>query len=125
MDKFVRIQKPIAKAQVHSKSKDAQKKTISQLTTISATLPIPKFNEWTDVIKEDTQSVDISKMSKADIEDVLRLFDLNMSYGPFVGIDRQDRWERANLRGLDPPLLVHRLIESGRALEQRKRGHLF
>ncbi|RWR87246.1 DNA polymerase delta subunit 4 [Cinnamomum micranthum f. kanehirae] len=43
-------------------------------------------------------------------EEVLRQFDLNMSYGPCLGISRLERWERANKLGLNPPKEVENLL---------------
>ncbi|KVI07320.1 DNA polymerase delta subunit 4 [Cynara cardunculus var. scolymus] len=45
-------------------------------------------------------------------EEVLRQFDMNMAYGPCVGMKRMDRWERAASLGLNPPKDVHRLLTS-------------
>ncbi|GAB6024042.1 DNA polymerase delta subunit 4 [Chamberlinius hualienensis] len=51
-----------------------------------------------------------TKVSAADL-DVLREFDLNLEYGPCIGITRMERWNRAQKLGLDPPLNVRQLIE--------------
>ena len=40
----------------------------------------------------------------------LRRFDLDMRFGPFVGIDRVTRWERAARAGLSPPLCIRDII---------------
>ncbi|KAL9264702.1 DNA polymerase delta subunit 4-like protein [Drosera capensis] len=53
-----------------------------------------------------------------DKELFLRQFDLNMAYGPCIGISRVARWERANRMGLDPPREVEKLLKSGKANEQ-------
>ncbi|XP_071732023.1 uncharacterized protein [Rutidosis leptorrhynchoides] len=45
-------------------------------------------------------------------EEVLRQFDMNMSYGPCVGMKRIDRWNRAVKLGMNPPKDVHRLLTS-------------
>ena len=45
-------------------------------------------------------------------EEVLRQFDMNMAYGPCVGMKRIDRWERAASLGLNPPKAVHCLLTS-------------
>ncbi|KAJ3681583.1 hypothetical protein LUZ60_014156 [Juncus effusus] len=44
-------------------------------------------------------------------EEVLRQFDMNMKYGPCIGVDRMDRWERASVMGLNPPEQVKAVLE--------------
>ncbi|EPS67252.1 hypothetical protein M569_07529, partial [Genlisea aurea] len=48
-------------------------------------------------------------------EDVLRRFDMNMAYGPCLGMSRLARWERAVALGLSPPKEVNELLSSGKA----------
>ncbi|XP_073129879.1 uncharacterized protein [Henckelia pumila] len=48
-------------------------------------------------------------------EDVLRQFDMNMAYGPCLGMSRLDRWKRANALGLKPPEEIGRLLSAGKA----------
>ncbi|XP_009607497.1 uncharacterized protein LOC107781395 [Nicotiana tabacum] len=47
-------------------------------------------------------------------EEVLRQFDMNMTYGPCLGMSRLDRWERAKRLGLNPPTDVERLLRSSK-----------
>ncbi|MCD7460416.1 hypothetical protein HAX54_043511 [Datura stramonium] len=47
-------------------------------------------------------------------EEVLRQFDMNMIYGPCLGMNRLDRWERAKKLGLNPPADVERLLKSSK-----------
>ncbi|KAK7363237.1 hypothetical protein VNO77_05371 [Canavalia gladiata] len=63
----------------------------------------------------------VSHGGKPDLEDeykeseaVLRQFDLNMAYGPCVGMTRLARWERARKLGLNPPQEIERLLKSGK-----------
>ncbi|KAL2652333.1 hypothetical protein R1flu_020461 [Riccia fluitans] len=44
-------------------------------------------------------------------ESTLRQFDMNMAYGPCLGITRMERWERASRLGLDPPIDVRDILE--------------
>lgn len=44
-------------------------------------------------------------------ENVLNQFDLDASFGPFLGISRLERWERANRLGLSPPLAVRNILQ--------------
>lgn len=46
------------------------------------------------------------------IDKVLRQFDLDAAYGPFLGITRTARWTRASKLGLRPPPLVKRILDS-------------
>ncbi|KAG9452907.1 hypothetical protein H6P81_005811 [Aristolochia fimbriata] len=47
-----------------------------------------------------------------DAEECLRQFDMNMAYGPCLGLTRLARWERAEKLGLDPPKDVEKLLRS-------------
>ncbi|KAL1822380.1 hypothetical protein ACET3Z_009158 [Daucus carota] len=47
-------------------------------------------------------------------EEVLRQFDMNMAYGPCIGMSRVARWERASKLGLNPPGDVGMLLKSGK-----------
>ncbi|KAF9626757.1 hypothetical protein IFM89_038975 [Coptis chinensis] len=47
-------------------------------------------------------------------EEVLRQFDMNMAYGPCVGMSRLGRWERANKLGLNPPKQIEGLLTQGK-----------
>ncbi|PIN23496.1 hypothetical protein CDL12_03780 [Handroanthus impetiginosus] len=47
-------------------------------------------------------------------EEVLRQFDMNMAYGPCLGMSRLERWERANALGLHPPKEVENLLRTGK-----------
>lgn len=46
-------------------------------------------------------------------EEALREFDMNMSYGPCLGITRLARWERATRLGLNPPKEIEGLLKAG------------
>ncbi|KAK9949814.1 hypothetical protein M0R45_005344 [Rubus argutus] len=48
-------------------------------------------------------------------EELLRQFDLNMAYGPCLGITRLARWERACRLGMNPPKEVESLLKGGKA----------
>ncbi|CAN6884430.1 unnamed protein product [Brassica oleracea] len=45
-------------------------------------------------------------------EEMLRQFDMNMAYGPCVGMTRVDRWERALRLGMNPPSEIERLLKT-------------
>lgn len=77
------------------------------------------------MISERARETHVEHLSDTDVEHVLRLFDLNPAFGPFVGIDREFRWARAERCGLQPPLIVKRIIDSGRAARQREAGQLW
>ncbi|XP_062334009.1 DNA polymerase delta subunit 4 [Osmerus eperlanus] len=40
----------------------------------------------------------------------LRQFDLDLRFGPCIGISRMQRWERASLHGLNPPEEIKELM---------------
>ncbi|KAJ4866680.1 polymerase delta 4 [Raphanus sativus] len=45
-------------------------------------------------------------------EEMLRQFDMNMAYGPCVGMTRLDRWERALRLGMNPPSEIDKLLKT-------------
>ncbi|GLB41637.1 putative DNA polymerase delta, subunit 4 [Lyophyllum shimeji] len=52
------------------------------------------------------------------IHEILRVFDLSYEYGPFVGISRLERWERAAALGLNPPVEVKDILTTRQGMEQ-------
>lgn len=46
-----------------------------------------------------------------DVEEILRQFDMNMAYGPCLGLSRVERWERAHRIGLNPPQYVKNVLQ--------------
>ena len=46
----------------------------------------------------------------SDCEVLLKKFDLDMSYGPCVGMTRLYRWRRAHKLGLNPPNIIKQLL---------------
>ncbi|KAK9144100.1 hypothetical protein Sjap_004003 [Stephania japonica] len=47
-------------------------------------------------------------------EQLLREFDMNMAYGPCIGMSRLNRWERAHKLGLNPPEEVGLTLGKGK-----------
>ncbi|KAF0898280.1 hypothetical protein E2562_007134 [Oryza meyeriana var. granulata] len=56
-----------------------------------------------------SQSQDCGDHGDAE-EQQLRLFDMDMAYGPCIGITRLRRWERAAAMGLCPPARLRELL---------------
>ncbi|KAI8619074.1 DNA polymerase delta, subunit 4-domain-containing protein [Chytriomyces sp. MP71] len=52
-------------------------------------------------------------------EDTLRKFDLDMKFGPNIGLTRLERWERANKFNLDPPKSVLDILRAPGRLEKK------
>ncbi|CAM6061670.1 unnamed protein product [Sphagnum tenellum] len=46
-----------------------------------------------------------------DVEEILRQFDMNLAYGPCLGLSRLARWERARGIGLNPSQHVKDVLE--------------
>eukprot|EP00171_Calliarthron_tuberculosum_P002795 IDg2795t1 len=59
-------------------------------------------------------------VSSTQVENILRLFDLDPRYGPFVGLTRIERWNRAERFGLAPPPEVRQLLQTGGGMAQRQ-----
>jgi hypothetical protein len=51
----------------------------------------------------------------SDDELLLRLFDLNLAYGPQLGVTRSDRWQLAVDNNLAPPAYIPQLIAAAAA----------
>ena len=115
----MRIEKPFQAPRVATKPKSEPATNPDDASTP------PVLEEWPDIASADRAKVDVSQLSSHQIEDILRLFDLNPTYGPFVGVDRLFRWQRADKWGLEPPLLIKDLIESKRALSRPEAGFLW
>lgn len=47
-------------------------------------------------------------------ENMVRQFDMNMAYGPCLGMTRMERWERACNLGLNPPKDIETLLKAGK-----------
>jgi DNA polymerase delta subunit 4 len=52
----------------------------------------------------------IDQITLDNYENQLRLFDLNLKYGPIIGISRLDRWNRAERFELSPPSQVRDIL---------------
>eukprot|EP00244_Chara_vulgaris_P009578 TRINITY_DN4111_c0_g1_i1.p1 TRINITY_DN4111_c0_g1~~TRINITY_DN4111_c0_g1_i1.p1 ORF type:complete len:149 (-),score=11.62 TRINITY_DN4111_c0_g1_i1:180-626(-) len=59
--------------------------------------------------------VDAKDTLSDDAETFLRQFDLNMAYGPCLGMTRMERWQRAKTLGLNPPEYVRDLLRVGQS----------
>ncbi|CAF1302501.1 unnamed protein product [Adineta ricciae] len=68
----------------------------------------PDSNKQT-VVHTTRAASTVKKIAEDDLE-ILRQFDLDMSFGPCTGISRFDRYERAVRHELDPPVRVLELI---------------
>ncbi|KAI9483806.1 MAG: DNA polymerase delta, subunit 4-domain-containing protein [Benjaminiella poitrasii] len=55
-------------------------------------------------------SLEIHQERLVEIDKLMKAFDLNYIYGPCVGINRLDRWERAQQLALDPPKRVKEIL---------------
>jgi DNA polymerase delta subunit 4 len=53
----------------------------------------------------------LQEVSRGVLEDELRLFDLDNTFGPFVGVERLVRWQRAQRLGLNPPERVLAILQ--------------
>ncbi|KAI8919063.1 DNA polymerase delta, subunit 4-domain-containing protein [Powellomyces hirtus] len=53
---------------------------------------------------------------KAAVIQYLKAFDLNLTYGPCVGLSRMERWERAHKLELDPPEDVKLVLQTREAM---------
>ncbi|ORX36385.1 DNA polymerase delta, subunit 4-domain-containing protein [Kockovaella imperatae] len=75
-----------------------------------------KSKEWAGVIKNahremgGMQPIHAGPDTHNEIHHVLRIFDMTSAYGPFIGVTRLQRWERAKKLGLNPPEEIKRIL---------------
>ncbi|KAM0916517.1 hypothetical protein ACQ4PT_010133 [Festuca glaucescens] len=55
-------------------------------------------------------------------EEQLRQFDLDMKFGPCIGVNRLQRWERASSMGLQPPPHLRDLLTHASSVKNRNNG---
>ncbi|WFD32249.1 hypothetical protein MSPP1_003293 [Malassezia sp. CBS 17886] len=66
-----------------------------------------------DALWRDTQKrMGIPPSTVPRIEQILRVFDLNPTYGPCMGLRRLERWERAKDIGEDPPEAIAEILRT-------------
>lgn len=68
---------------------------------------------------------EVEQLDEEQVENTLRLFDLNPRFGPFVGVNRLFRWQRAEKIGLQPPTLVYELLRTDQAVPIREGGFIW
>ncbi|KAL4376173.1 hypothetical protein GQ457_02G028700 [Hibiscus cannabinus] len=83
----------------------------------STTTSAPKKSTKTPSPKDASDISQTPALVSLDLKDgfeqVLRQFDMNMAYGPCLGIPRLARWERAQRMGLNPPQEIGSLLKGG------------
>ncbi|KAJ4849739.1 hypothetical protein Tsubulata_016129 [Turnera subulata] len=79
--------------------------------TSSTTKPPPKSTSWSK--KKGPTVIPPEPLDEnARMEQVLKQFDMNMTYGPCIGMTRLARWERARRLGLNPPQEIETLLKT-------------
>ncbi|WOL05496.1 hypothetical protein Cni_G14225 [Canna indica] len=63
---------------------------------------------------DDGKAASVASAFKEE-EAQLRLFDMDMRYGPCVGLSRMERWDRAAAMGLNPPAEVEAILAKSSA----------
>ncbi|KAF3966749.1 hypothetical protein ACB098_12G088000 [Castanea mollissima] len=89
-----------------SNSKISTKKSLKNAATFGSdiTQPSALISHGSPDLKDDND----------ENEDILRKFDMNMAYGPCLGMTRLARWERARSLGLNPPEEIEGLLKAGK-----------
>ncbi|CAK9211452.1 unnamed protein product [Sphagnum troendelagicum] len=74
-----------------------------------------KANSASAAVDKSRCSLVLEKSKEAqdddDVEEILRQFDMNLAYGPCLGLSRLARWERARGIGLNPSQHVKDVLE--------------
>ncbi|KAK4782790.1 hypothetical protein SAY86_007164 [Trapa natans] len=93
-------------------TKSTASKNVS--TKKSPNLPMPYDSDITQPAALISHgSLDMKDSYKED-EQILGRFDMNMAYGPCLGMSRQARWERALKLGLNPPEEIESILKRGK-----------
>ncbi|CAI0395204.1 unnamed protein product [Linum tenue] len=106
MKSYYKQKKPNRSDAVGKPSKSIKKKSPAALITSPHGAP---HLQGSDFLFPFLFAEDVEKT-----EQVLREFDMNMAYGPCIGMTRMARWQRAQRLGLDPPGDVKNLLDSGK-----------
>ncbi|KAJ4777428.1 DNA polymerase delta subunit 4 [Rhynchospora pubera] len=91
-----------------SSSSSSSKKSKSKHYTGGASVGAPNAAQ-TPALVTRGGAIDL-KEEYGDEEEALRQFDMDMKYGPCIGVGRLERWERAAAMGLHPPLHVREVL---------------
>ncbi|GMK54597.1 hypothetical protein CspeluHIS016_0111830 [Cutaneotrichosporon spelunceum] len=65
---------------------------------------------WKDAKAEMGGMAPIHGEKDNKVQNILRVFDMTSKYGPYVGITRLERWERAKKWGLQPPEGIKQIL---------------
>lgn len=66
-------------------------------------------------VQDDLEMQFTEEPPEEDMESVLRAWDMDMRFGPCIGISRLSRWERAQRNSLSPPEEVRTFLVHGGA----------
>ncbi|KAL1740747.1 DNA polymerase delta, subunit 4-domain-containing protein [Schizophyllum fasciatum] len=80
----------------------------------------PRWNRAYKEAKELRGTPLVHAEGQNKVHDILRVFDMTYKYGPYVGITRLERWERANNLGLHPPPEIKDILltQEGKTLDE-------
>ncbi|KAG6896215.1 hypothetical protein C0992_009683 [Termitomyces sp. T32_za158] len=79
----------------------------------------PKYDaHYATVLQKMNYMPPIHSDGQSKVHEILRCFDMSYEFGPCVGISRLERWERAQLLGLNPPKEVKDILTTKQGLEQ-------
>ncbi|XP_062151683.1 uncharacterized protein LOC133860060 [Alnus glutinosa] len=100
------ITKPSSNTKKASKPSSSLKKSPKHAATCGSdvTQPAALLSHGSPDLKDDYD----------ENEEVLREFDMNMAYGPCLGMTRLARWERARALGLNPPGEIEDFLKAGK-----------
>lgn len=105
---------PATKKQKDSsiKSKTIKKNTKAQTKISFSISKQPSISQ-----EKRTKDKEHEKVPTLEELEQLKQFDMNMKYGPFIGIRRMERFQRAKKLQLDPPKNIKIILEAYDASE--------
>jgi DNA polymerase delta, subunit 4 len=110
MDSFVRSGKPVSPSLLTRPAKTSTPHLGISSSHSSAADAVPAAAP---------QTATFSALSADALEDELRLFDLDATFGPFCGMTRMDRFLRAEKLGLNPPAHIRDILCMSGVVAQR------
>ncbi|GAU24180.1 hypothetical protein TSUD_84150 [Trifolium subterraneum] len=102
-----------------------QKKTPATTSKPSSNSKKPPIHSSTSNLPQPPPAVASRNTTNPDLQDernenekMLQQFDMDMKYGPCIGMTRMERWERAVKFGMNPPEEIGNLLKIGKVQKE-------
>ncbi|KAK2437510.1 DNA polymerase delta subunit [Trifolium repens] len=95
-----------------------QKKTPATTTTTTKSKKPPIHTSNLPQPPSTVASRNTNQDEQNENEKMLQQFDMDMKYGPCIGMNRMERWERAVKFGMNPPEEIGKLLKNGKVQQE-------